>query len=116
MRAAGSASRTAQAGSRSGGEPAAEAAPSFEAALARLEQVVDRLERGDLELEAALASFEEGVRLTRFCAEQLSAAERRIEILTQEGAAFVARPFAGERGAAGDAEADAEAAADDEEE
>ena len=67
---------------------------SFEAALARLEEVVDRLEAGDLELEAALASFEEGVRLTRQCAEQLGAAERRIEVLLQEGNEWVARPFA----------------------
>ena len=66
---------------------------SFEAALARLEQVVDRLEGGDLELEAALASFEEGVRLTRHCAEHLDAAERRIEVLLEEGAALVTRPF-----------------------
>jgi exodeoxyribonuclease VII small subunit len=67
---------------------------SFEAALARLEEVVDRLEGGELELEAALASFEEGVRLTRHCAEQLGAAERRIEVLLQEGNEWVARPFA----------------------
>ena len=66
---------------------------SFEATLARLEQVVDRLEGGDLELEAALASFEEGVRLTRHCAQQLEAAERRIEILLEEGDALVTRPF-----------------------
>ena len=108
-RAAGSASRRAPAGDRAAGDEAAAAPPSFEAALVKLEQVVDRLESGDLELEAALASFEEGVRLTRFCSEQLEAAERRIEILTQEGADWVARPFEGERGGAADAEADAEA-------
>jgi len=70
------------------GEPLA-----FEAAMARLEAVVDRLEGGELELEAALASFEEGVRLTRHCAEQLDAAERRIELLLQDGEDWVARPF-----------------------
>jgi exodeoxyribonuclease VII small subunit len=78
-----------------GPEPGSEESPpaSFEAALERLETVVDRLESGDLELEAALTSFEEGVRLTRQCAEQLDAAERRIEVLMKEGDAWVARPF-----------------------
>ena len=45
-------------------EAAEESALPFEAALARLEEVVDRLEQGDLELEASLAAFEEGVRLS----------------------------------------------------
>ena len=77
----------------------AEGAPvAFEAALERLETVVDRLESGDLELESALASFEEGVRLTKQCAEQLDAAERRIEVLMKEGDAWVARPFEAEGG------------------
>jgi exodeoxyribonuclease VII small subunit len=66
---------------------------SFEAALVRLEQVVDRLEQGDLELEASLEAFEEGVRLSRRCASQLDAAEQRIEVLMREGAGWLARPF-----------------------
>jgi len=66
---------------------------TFEEALQRLEAIVDRLEEGDLELADALAAFEEGVGLTRRCAEQLEDAERRIEILVQEGANWVARPF-----------------------
>ncbi len=68
-------------------------APSFEAALERLEAIVDQLEQGDLELEAALAAFEEGVRLSKQCASQLDAAERRIEVLSEEGGEWVARPF-----------------------
>jgi len=68
---------------------------SFEAALARLESIVARLEGGDLELEAALASFEEGVALSRRCAEQLERAERRIEVLVRDGKQWVARPFEG---------------------
>ena len=66
---------------------------SFEEALARLEQIVERLESGDLELEAALLAFEEGVALTRRCAERLEAAERRVEVLVQQGERLVARPF-----------------------
>jgi exodeoxyribonuclease VII small subunit len=66
---------------------------SFESALERLEDVVDRLEGGDLELEGALASFEEGVALTRRCAEQLDTAERRVEVLMKQGAKWVSKPF-----------------------
>jgi len=58
---------------------------SFEKALERLEEIAQGLEAGDLELEAALAVFEEGAGLVRRCAEQLREAERRIEVLTQEG-------------------------------
>ena len=67
---------------------------TFEEALQRLEAIVDRLEEGDLELEAALAAFEEGVKLTRRCAGQLEDAERRIEVLVREGEKWIARPFA----------------------
>jgi exodeoxyribonuclease VII small subunit len=66
---------------------------SFESSLEKLESIVDRLEAGDLPLEAGLALFEEGVALTRRCAEQLGAAERRIELLVREGARWGARPF-----------------------
>ncbi len=73
--------------------PAQEEAQSFEAALARLEALVDRLERGDLALEEALAAFEEGVALARRCATQLSDAERRIEVLLRQGGGWVTRPL-----------------------
>ena len=68
--------------------------PTFEEALQRLESIVDRLEEGDLELETALADFEEGVKLTRRCASQLEDAERRVEVLVREGEKWIARPFA----------------------
>ena len=68
-------------------------AVSFEVALDRLEKIVDRLERGELELEEALRVFEEGVALTRQCAGQLEGAERRIEVLVREGEQWVSRPF-----------------------
>jgi len=50
----------------------------FEAALGRLEGVVEQLDAGDLELEESLARFEEGVRLVRLCSERLRAAEVRL--------------------------------------
>ena len=79
------------------GETSSELAElSFEASLERLEGVVDQLERGDLELEASLVAFEEGVRLSARCSEQLVDAEQRIETLTQEGGSggtWVSRSF-----------------------
>lgn len=66
---------------------------SFEAALARLEALVARLERGELPLEDALATFEEGVGLTRRLGEQLVSAERRVEELIRDGAGLVTRPL-----------------------
>ncbi len=70
-----------------------ETEPSFEQALERLEQIVDRLEAGELPLEGALAAFEEGVSLSRRCAAELEAAERRIETLVREGGVLKVAPF-----------------------
>ncbi len=58
-----------------------ETAPTFESALDQLQQTVKKLESGELSLDQALKSFEEGVRLTRFCQEQLSTAEKKVELL-----------------------------------
>ena len=60
-------------------------AVDFEGALARLEEIVEGLEAGELGLEAALAAFEEGVALSRRCSAQLDDAERRIEVLVEGG-------------------------------
>ncbi len=66
----------------------------FEAALERLEGLVERLESGELALEDALQAFEDGIALTRRCAAQLEGAERRIESLTREGDRLIERPHA----------------------
>lgn len=59
---------------------------SFEAALEQLQTTVKRMESGELSLEVSLKCFEEGVRLTRLCQEQLSAAEKRVELLMKANA------------------------------
>ncbi len=56
---------------------------SFEEAMKKLEGIVTRLEGGDLPLEESLQIFEEGVRLTRVCADRLDQAEKRIETLVR---------------------------------
>ena len=74
--------------------PAEAEDPGFEVSLARLEELVERLEQGDLALEAALEAFEEGVTLARRCAAQLGDAERRIEVLLRQGGESVTQPLA----------------------
>ena len=56
---------------------------SFEEALAKLEDIVRRLEAGNLPLDEAVALFEEGTRLARRCNERLDAAELKVSQLTQ---------------------------------
>jgi exodeoxyribonuclease VII small subunit len=67
--------------------------PEFEQALAELEALVTRLERGDLPLEEALKSFERGVALTRACQASLSAAQQKVEILLQRDGEAKLEPF-----------------------
>ncbi len=55
--------------------------PDFESAMKALEEIVAKLEAGDLPLEQALGMFEEGVQISRFCNSKLDAAERKVEIL-----------------------------------
>lgn len=57
---------------------------SFETSLAELEEIVGKLEAGDLPLESSLELFEKGIHLSRECRERLTNAERRIEILIKE--------------------------------
>ena len=59
------------------------ATPDFEAALAELEQIVLRLEQGDLPLEESLRQFERGVALTRSCQKALRQAEQKIRVLAK---------------------------------
>ena len=56
----------------------------FEAALARLEGIVEKLEKGELALEKALKLFEEGIKISRFCNTKLGEAERKVEILLKD--------------------------------
>ncbi|HEY2932156.1 MAG TPA: exodeoxyribonuclease VII small subunit [Acidobacteriota bacterium] len=53
----------------------------FEEALKTLEEIVGRLEKGDLPLETALELFEQGVQISKFCNSKLTEAERKVEIL-----------------------------------
>jgi len=67
----------------------------FENALEKLEEIVRKLEGGDIPLDDSLKMFEEGIRLARFCGGRLDAAERRIEILMKSAdGTLQSAPFA----------------------
>jgi exodeoxyribonuclease VII small subunit len=67
--------------------------PDFEKALAELESLVERLERGDLPLDEALQAFERGVALTRHCQACLQAAQQKVEILLKRSGEPRLEPF-----------------------
>lgn len=54
---------------------------SYEAALQELEQIVGRLERGDVDLEESIAIFERGAALRNHCGDRLRQAEAKVEKL-----------------------------------
>ncbi|HNZ10726.1 MAG: Exodeoxyribonuclease 7 small subunit [Deltaproteobacteria bacterium ADurb.Bin151] len=56
----------------------------FEDALEKLENIVRDMERGDMPLDSALKSFEEGIRLIRFCSAKLDETQRRVEQLLEK--------------------------------
>ena len=77
-------------------KPRSVPAVDFEQAMAELEALVAKLERGDLPLEESLAAFERGVALTRTCQTALAAAEQKVEMLSRTAAGdSEAVPFAG---------------------
>lgn len=57
----------------------------FESAIAELEEIVKTIEDGQLSLEKALQHFERGVKLSRVCHTRLEQAERRVELLIENG-------------------------------
>lgn len=66
----------------------------FETALARLEEIVQELEKGDLPLEQSLKFFEEGIKLSRICNKRLEEVERKVEILLKDKSGnMIAKPF-----------------------
>jgi len=67
---------------------------NFEKALEELETIVEKLESGDLSLEESLQSFENGIKLTRKCQEQLSKVELQVQKLIEENGELKTIPFA----------------------
>ena len=69
---------------------------NFEGSMARLEEIVSLLEKGDAPLDQAMALFEEGAKLLRECTKQLDEAEQKVTLLTAgEAGEVVEKPFGG---------------------
>ena len=73
----------------------------FESAMRDLEEIVERLETGDLPLEESLAAFERGIALTRSCQTALKEAEQKVEILLKKAGEPVIESFAPDESKAG---------------
>ena len=65
----------------------------FEEALERLEEIVKKIEAGDMTLEESLETFEEGIKLSRLCSKKLDEAERKVEILLKDNEGVGIKPF-----------------------
>ena len=71
--------------------------PDFEHSLARLEEIVRKLESASLSLDEAMKLFEEGVQLSRDCQKHLEQAEGKVEILLKKAdGKMAAEPFEAE--------------------
>ena len=72
--------------------------PDFEGSMARLEEIVRALEKGDKSLDEALGLFEEGTKLIKTCGKMLDEAEQKVTLLTAgEDGEPVEEPFQGEK-------------------
>jgi|TARA_Y100000748_G_scaffold294440_2_gene285093 exodeoxyribonuclease VII small subunit len=56
---------------------------NFETSLNKLEEIVESLEQGDLDLDQSIKKFEEGISLYKNCRELLSGAQKKISVLTE---------------------------------
>lgn len=72
---------------------------TFEAALTKLESIVESMESGEVPLAELLAKFEEGNKLLKVCEARLKDAEMKIEQLKKQKDVTVFAPFDAERGA-----------------
>ena len=73
------------------------AAKTFEKAMQQLEQIVADLEAGDIPLEKALKKFEEGMALSKYCAERLDDTEKKVSLLLADSQGRVnSQDFSGE--------------------
>jgi exodeoxyribonuclease VII small subunit len=71
----------------------------FETNLKQLEEIVSKLEGGELTLDQAMELFEEGVKLSRFCNAKLEEAEQKVEVLIKSAdGTLVETPFATQGG------------------
>ena len=56
----------------------------FESALARLEELTEQLESGELQLEESITLYSEGLEIAKFCNEKLAEAEKKIKVIASD--------------------------------
>ena len=66
---------------------------NFEKSLDELNQIVSKMERGELPLEDSLQYFEQGIGLIRQCQQALKTAEQKVAILTQQAGTETLEPY-----------------------
>ena len=66
------------------------ASVSFESAMAELDQLVAKMESGELPLEASVAAYQRGSELVQYCAAQLERVEKQVKVLEGD----MLKPFA----------------------
>ena len=72
--------------------PAEQPVASFEQAMEELEELVAKMESGELPLEASLAAYQRGSELVKYCAAQLERVEKQIKVLEGD----MLKPFEGD--------------------
>lgn len=71
---------------------------TFEGSMKRLEEIVQRLESGEMSLEESLKTFEEGMQLAAFCSRKLDEAEKKVTLLMRkQDGGLVEKPFEPDR-------------------
>ncbi len=73
--------------------PRTKKTPDFESSLTELEQLVNRMEQGDMPLADALQAFEQGIALTRDCQGILDQAEQKVRMLVEKDGELQTVPF-----------------------
>jgi len=65
----------------------------FEDAMRELEDIVKRLESGDLPLEDSIKTFEQGISLSTYCFNKLEEVEKKVSMLVKDGGRIKQEPF-----------------------
>ncbi len=65
----------------------------FETALARLEEITDKLESGEINLEDSIDLYTEGMEVAAFCGKKLSEAEKKITVIREKNRELVEVPL-----------------------
>lgn len=70
---------------------------SFEQALKRLEEIVNKLETGEVPLEESIELFQEGIELVNFCNQKLEEVKHKVEMVVKTKEGFTLKPFPAEK-------------------